>query len=167
VEGPRLLPGTLRAGLEVRASDRGEEQGVADEERLPVRKVLVPLTVCPGVRRAPSLAAPDLAPVAERRERVGDGRALGHLELTPGQFGEHPGAGEVVGVDVGVEDVGDTTAALLRKLHEHLRVYGRVDHGGLLARADEIREAALAGVAHLDYLSLRARGRNLRGVPGC
>jgi hypothetical protein len=90
------------------------------------------------------------------------------LELTPGQFGEHPGAGEVVGVDVGVEDdVGDTTAVLLRESHEHLRVHGRVDHGGLLARAEEIREAALAGVAHLGYLSLRARGRNLRGVPGC
>ena len=83
-----------------------------------------------------------------------------------GKVSEHPGAGEVVGVDVGVQDMGDLPSAFLGQLEVNLRVHGRVDYRRLAPGADQIREAPLAGAPDLDYSRFRTRDLNLCTVPG-
>jgi hypothetical protein len=75
----------------------------------------------------------------------------------------------VVGVDVGVEDVGDLPAALLGEAfvpRVHPRVHGSVDDSGLILRADQIRQATLAGAPDLHDLRFAPFQRDVSGVPG-
>jgi hypothetical protein len=64
--------------------------------------------------------------VLESRERVGDRRVHWHVEGCAHQLGQPPGAGEVVGVDVGVEHVVYPPATSFGQPEVHLSFQGGV-----------------------------------------
>src|SRR5215212_11336786 len=120
-------------------------------------------------RPQPRLAYPDLFPLAERGDRVGDGHPCGYMKLRPGQLGERPRAGEVIGVDVRVEDVRDAPSALLseaRVPRVHFRVHRSVDHRRLAPGANEVRKAPLAGAPDLHHLRVTPFYGDFGTVPG-
>jgi hypothetical protein len=57
-------------------------------------------------------------------------------------------------MEVSVKDPGDAPPALAGRSLVHVGVERRVDHVGLIASADDVRKAALAPAAHLDYGSI-------------
>jgi hypothetical protein len=108
----------------------------------------------------------DRIAITERRERRGKPVGGRQGEGRPGLLGELARPREVVGVEVGLQHMGDAPAALSGQVKVDRRVKGRIDHRRNIAGADEVGEAALAGTTHLQYRCRAAGRRKLGGVPG-
>src|SRR5207249_6827184 len=131
--------------LEVRTADSRREQGVPREEGAFVQEVADALR---GVtRRVHHLEgggshAHDVA-IAQGRVLEGHPIGLRQVQRAPGVTGQRPGAGQVVGMHVGLHYRTDLPALTAGQLAVDPGVERGVDHGGLAARANDVGETAL------------------------
>ena len=72
----------------------------------------------------------------------------------------------MVGVDVGVEDVGDSPAAPFGEFKIDLRLDGGIYDEGLIVGPDDVGESPLARAPYLEHFDLRARHGHLHRIPG-
>ena len=102
--------------------------------------------VWPGVRSAVirERADRERVAVANGVEGIRDPILLREVERRTGLLGQEAGAAEVVGVDVGIEDVGDVPAVLRREFLIDRGWQGRIDHRRLAAIANQVGETALS-----------------------
>ena len=152
VERARHRAGALGiAPLQVGARDPVGEQGVAADER-PVGEEQpghVGRVAGQGDRADRDVADRDRVAVVQRPHALGVGDAPGQRrrrepQRRGGRVGERPRAGEVVRVQVGVDDVGDRGAEPRGERDVEGRVGRRVDDERLGAGGDEVGEAAAA-----------------------
>lgn len=154
----QLAQGTEQAPRALLGLDGEVRAGkVSDEERVPGEQdpgLLAPACVLQGEREVlgpvaggghgpdPRLSDLDHVALFERLVLVPDAGVFGDVDLRPGRFHETPLAGEVVGVVVGLYDVGDPKPVLLGYLevlpYLPLRVYDR----RLAAVGDDVGRAA-------------------------
>ena len=107
----------------------------------------------------PELPERQLLPVVQRPERIGDLRRLVQAELGAMLGGQPARAGDVVGVDVGVDHVAQPEVALLEQRLVLLDRERRIDDRRLvgLPRRDQVGGAAAPLVEEL----LEVHGQNL------
>src|SRR5579884_240657 len=92
----------------------------------------------------PELTQRELFAVRQRPEWVGDVGRFVEAELGAMARGEHPGARDVVGMNVGIDDVAQAEPSFLQEGVVLVNVNRWIDNRGLmrLARGNEIRRAA-------------------------
>ena len=162
MQQPRPFARLLGTRLQIGPADAGEEERVAGEERSLVQEVATCSPACGracAARRAARSRSRAVSPSRIGSEGIRHPILLGQVERRPGLLGQQAGAAEVIGVDVGIQDVGDGPAVLGREVLIDLGRQGRIDDDGLTVVADQVGEAALAGAADLDDGRRAARAR--------
>src|SRR5260370_31593689 len=75
-------------------------------------------------------------------------------------------AREMIGRNMRVKDAANLPTMAPRQVDIHLRVKRGINHHGLLACADEVREATFSGASHLKNMHSVAGYRYFSDVPG-
>ena len=152
-------PGALWVALlQIRTRDAVEEQRVASDQRAIGDEQ-------PG--HVGRVARQSDRPQRDRAERhrvavvqrldvlgVGDAALQGERrqpQRRSGLLAEHPSPGEVIGMQVGVQDIGDARSEFLGKSEIEADVWRRVHHKRVSAGGEQIGQAAAAGALDLSH----------------
>ena len=89
-------------------------------------------------------------PISNRCESIGDSPLLWQSQRGSTEFGELSRSGEMIGVNMGIENVGDFPARAACQVEVDFWCHRSIDHCSLISAPDEIGKAPLARPAYLN-----------------